>query len=279
MNKTSRKPVAWGRIGWVVGLGVAALVGVAFLLQSQRSSPKRDWRELGATPAYDDRGELIGLDFHAGVDPLMGLIEARKHLRLQSLDLSGASVRDDDLMHVAAMDQLSDLDLSDTQIGDAGVRHLAGLSLTRLILRRCPVTDAGLDSIGRIQFLEELSLSGAPITSAGIAQLKPLRQLTRLYLNDTAVDDSGLPDLAQLSSLEGLALRDTKVSDVQIGVLGQLPRLRILHLGGVNVSDMSLNQMVNWPALEGVCVERTACTEEAAHALRRDSPTVIQVIW
>jgi Leucine-rich repeat (LRR) protein len=46
------------------------------------------------------------------------------------------------------MTNLTELDLYDTQVTDAGLEHLKGLtSLTKLSLSRTPITDAGLAEI------------------------------------------------------------------------------------------------------------------------------------
>jgi len=56
---------------------------------------------------------------------------------------------------------LTELDLSDTGIGDAGLAALSGLTkLRRLNLQTSNLTDAGMDILQKMPGLEELSSIG-----------------------------------------------------------------------------------------------------------------------
>ena len=69
------------------------------------------------------------------------------------------------------MTKLVDLDLTRTQVTDAGLAHLKGL-----------VNLATLD------------LDGTKLTDAGLAHLKGLTALETLPLDDTAITDAGLAE-------------------------------------------------------------------------------------
>src|SRR5262249_2099762 len=64
------------------------------------------------------------------------------------------------------------LNLSDTAITDAGLRHLEGLvGLGRLVLRGTAITDAGLQHLRGLKSLRVLDLQGTKVTDEGVAAL------------------------------------------------------------------------------------------------------------
>jgi hypothetical protein len=70
--------------------------------------------------------------------------------------------------------RLQDLDLSGNRLlGDAGLRHLAGLThLRSLGLSSVAVTDAGLQPLTRIASLRRLDLFATTVTGPGIKELR-----------------------------------------------------------------------------------------------------------
>ena len=110
--------------------------------------------------AWQVNASIAGKGFgDAQLEQLLPLNENVRHL-----DLSGTSVTDDGMRHVAMFTRLSKLQMSRTSVGDAGLARLGSLSE-----------------------LEYLNLYGTAITDAGLGTLSALPKLTRLYLWQTAV--------------------------------------------------------------------------------------------
>lgn len=138
--------------------------------------------------------------------------------RARSIDLASKPVGDSDLELLKGLVALEELDLSGTNVTDAGLVHLTGLkSLKRLnvgagLMKPTNVTDAGLEHLKSLHQLEQLVLSGAKITDDGLEQLAPLQNLQRLYLFQTRITDAGLKHLESLQELEILRVGRTAVT-------------------------------------------------------------------
>jgi hypothetical protein len=92
--------------------------------------------------------------------------------------------------------EVDTLDLSDTDITDAGLEYIRDLPSVRfLFLRRTTVTDAGVMCILRLQTIEWLDLSETAVTDAGVRWLSALPALTVLYLEGTRVTTEAVWDL------------------------------------------------------------------------------------
>ena len=132
---------------------------------------------------------------------------------------NSTNVTDAGLVHLKALTNLHNLDLSTTKITDAGLVHLKGSAKLRtLYLEDIKVTDAGLVHLKGLTGLQHLHLGGANVTNAGLLHLKGLTKLQYLYLLNTEVGDAGLAHLKGLTKLEALNLYRTKVGDDGLGV-------------------------------------------------------------
>jgi Leucine-rich repeat (LRR) protein len=95
------------------------------------------------------------------------------------------------------------LDLLDARItkNDQGFGQVIHVNL-----ERTQVTDAGLMHLKGLTNLQTLRLGGTNITDAGLVNLKELTNLTSLNLYNTKVTDAGLLHLKGLSSLQNITL-------------------------------------------------------------------------
>lgn len=129
------------------------------------------------------------------------------------IDLSGASLTDDDLRMLGRFPNLQKLDLSNTRVSDRALKHLSGqIPLQLLWLNYTQITDAGLIDVAELTSLKSLGLTGTKITDSGLVHLKQLNQLEYLLLSQNEITDDGLEHLAAFSSLEGISLIRTRVT-------------------------------------------------------------------
>ena len=98
----------------------------------------------------------------------------------------------------AYLDEVDVVDLDATQVTDAGLARLQGLTNLRwLHLDHTQVTNAGLAHLQRLTSLESLSLRNTQVTDAGLVRLQGLTGLKVLYLDYTQVTDAGAARLRQ----------------------------------------------------------------------------------
>jgi hypothetical protein len=89
-----------------------------------------------------------------------GLAQLDELPALAWLDLAGTRITGAALGHLARFPALRSLDLGGTGVDDAGLRRLAGLHLTRLVLRDAPITEAGMAILAEMHELEEVDVCG-----------------------------------------------------------------------------------------------------------------------
>jgi Leucine-rich repeat (LRR) protein len=105
-------------------------------------------------------------------------------------------------------------DVTQTRVTDAGLKELAALpNLTALDLSGCAVAGPGLRDLARVPNLSALNLSRTPLTDATLKDLAGCAKLASLNLDNTKVTDDGLKGLAPLKSLTAISVRGTRVTD------------------------------------------------------------------
>ena len=91
---------------------------------------------------------------------------------LRTLGLAGPAFGDDILPATVENAALETLDLSNSNVSDAGLLSLAGQdSLHELILAHAGIHDTAVESLGRMKMLERLDISGTQISEDGRARL------------------------------------------------------------------------------------------------------------
>jgi hypothetical protein len=147
---------------------------------------------------------------------------------LARLDAHRAVVSDDDLRTITNVAPgLEDLDLSATEVTDAGMAHLLRLpALHSLDLSTTAITDAAFDVLGRLESLTALTLVDTAVSDAGIERLSSLR-LTYLLLRGCHVKGSGLRALGALP-LSMLGLPHGVPRQVKKELLHQHPGIHLI---------------------------------------------------
>ncbi len=157
---------------------------------------------------------------------------------------------DDSAMEFLKNKSLKTLDISQTKVTDAGLKHLTpGKYFTDLRIDETSVTDAGLDSVVKIKTLKSLGLDGTQITDAGLAKLKDLPDLSRLHLSRTNITDDGLKHLQALPKLQMLHLEKSKITKEALPLLATFKHLtgcpesaHVARIAGGEIYGNNLNK-------------------------------------
>ena len=163
-----------------------------------------------------------------GGDRALGVISNCKEIT--KLKLRDSAITNKGLIeHITKFENLTSMDLGETQISDEALIAIGKLSkLEDLNLLRTKVTSAGVAELGRLK-LKRLNLDDiASIGDSVVQHVAKIPSLEFLHLGKTAITDSGLQGLAPLANLKDLILNDTAITDAAINQLQiKLPKLKI----------------------------------------------------
>ena len=90
---------------------------------------------------------------HAVQDRLRKVEENRR--KLESLGLGGTNVTDASLKHLSGLTELRAFGLAQTKVTGQGLEHLPGTKLVQLYLTATNANDAGMKAVGRFTALME----------------------------------------------------------------------------------------------------------------------------
>jgi hypothetical protein len=147
---------------------------------------------------------------------------------------------------------------------------LEGLDrIESLTLYHPPLNSAGLERLGRLTSLKDLSISW-PLNAEGLAQVAKLSNLEKLYAYFKLGDDSKLALLERLPRLKSLTLikidasiATDKITDASLARLGQLQHLNDLSLDGSEITDAGLAHLKGLRQLESLCLDDSARITDA----------------
>jgi hypothetical protein len=157
-------------------------------------------------------------------------------------------------------------------ITDGGLEHIGTLAkLQELSLKQQEeVTDEGLKHIGALANLRVLVLSClGKVTGVGLEHLKGHLALQRLQLESVKVIDADIQHLSGLPALRELELRKIQeVTDAGLQHLSGLPVLKRLQLSGLKrVTDEGLQHLSGLLGLQHLQLESMQITDEGLQHL------------
>lgn len=120
----------------------------------------------------------------------------------KSFALYHNALTDESLKHISQCDAVEDLFVNGSEITDTGLSYLTRLPKLQSIrlvgdedASRMAITDAGMNSLGRVTGLRRLWFKGLPITDAGALSLATLQDLQWLLLRNTDITEQGYEQL------------------------------------------------------------------------------------
>lgn len=148
---------------------------------------------------------------HENIDAIVQEIPSLGYL--ENLNALNAPVTDEHLEPIGRTDSLLALNLTNTNVGDAGMAHLTGLdNLVSLEIYGTDVTDKGLEAVGRLYTLKILNIGNTRVTG-DLSQLLPLENLERLLAGNLELSDDVVATLVDLPNLRRLDIPNATISD------------------------------------------------------------------
>lgn len=193
---------------------------------------------------------------------------------LKDLDLDDTGLHDADLRHLSALREVESLSLSENSIQGEGLGHLQGLGKLRaLYLNDTPIDDSGLMQLPPLPNLRELVLQNtSSLLGPGLAAVGHLTSLEELWLRNSNVDNDGLKYLSGLTRLRILSLPGTRVGHGGFEAVKNLPNLKELYLGATAVSDEDMIPIGQMPSLETLFIPGGRVTDAGAeHLLKSET--------
>jgi len=159
-----------------------------------------------------------------------------------AVNLRGSWINDAEMIELARLPRLEQLDLSHTRITDEGMLRLKTAPRIRdLNLYYAElVTDQGMTAIQGWKHLTRLNVRGTRISDGTLQIASKLTGLEALDIANTQVTDNGLDRLITLTNLKELAIGRSRLSDNALEVLRMLPTLTYLDLSGARAAPPDL---------------------------------------
>lgn len=168
--------------------------------------------------------------------------------RLLTLELQGPDVTDADMRRVAECRNLRTLYLTQTRIGNEGLK-----------------------SLGSLQQLRKLQLSGGYVTHAGLRHLQSLPRLSELSIFGDPLPDAILAPLSQIKPLSRLSVVIQEVNREELLRLKDLPRLRALTLIGASDKNGFID-LADFQQLQELDLRGCTINAQQYHALEAALP-------
>lgn len=171
------------------------------------------------------------------------------------------------------------LDLEELQVGEAAIDDrlcsvLGSLGkLKRIHLAETRVTNATARVIGRLDAVEEISVSHTLITADGVAGFARMPNLATMYCDGISGIGS-LDIIVPFRSLEYLSVADTSINDAGLRALPQCRWITSLILDGCVVSDEAIPNIIRCERLVRVGLRRTRMSAQGIAQLRISKPAI-----
>jgi hypothetical protein len=150
--------------------------------------------------------------------------------RLRRLYLDFRQISDEKMPYIARLRELEEFVAWDAvRLSDKGVAHLACLDrLSSIHISNSRIGDESLRIFSQLPRIERLSLQGNHFTDRGLKYLRGMKQLKSLWLGDGhgQITDVGAAELLHLKSLEEIDLQDYPISREMEERLRRLPNLK-----------------------------------------------------
>lgn len=174
--------------------------------------------------------------------------------------------------HAQGFTDITAIDMGSPMITDADLQHLRGLTYLQELSLGGEQIGPGIQYLSGLSNLHRLDLSATNITDTDLQYLSGLNNLEQLDLTLTDVTDAGLQHLRSLENLKYLSLWGTQIIDGGLRHLTFFPDLRGLELGNTQVTDDGLRHLSGLTNLKHLWIARTQITDDGVNSIQRQLP-------
>ncbi len=192
---------------------------------------------------------------------------------LYGMSFRKLAVSDRELANISHLTGLVDLDLSQTDVGNAGLLQLGKLiHLKKLNLDSTLVTAKGLSGIQSLKELEALNLQCNHVGDAGFESLEHLSGLKKLELAKSNIGDRGVKAISTVKGLTYLDLNFTSVGNIGSSFLSRLKNLSELQIAYTKVNGRGLQYIKQINSLKRIVYSTGQFSQTELKDLKRTFP-------
>jgi len=192
------------------------------------------------------------------------------HSDIRFLDLTRTEISDAGLLSLGPLPNLVHLYIAETRVRGTGLAILSqSPELGFLDCRKCQLESGALASLATLHDLEDLDLSDTPTTTSDLRYLNSRAKTFRLILQRTRVDDEIVDLLPRLPPLWEISLKFTNVTDATAVALSRIVSLNVVCLSGTKITDHGLRAIATLPALMELYVAATQITDDGTMDFER----------
>ena len=265
-DQLTKLPAGKRRLAIVVSGAVLAIVLFGFFargpLREEASSTSPDWIKswegAGATFTSGEAGGPDTITIQKWKDGMVSNLP--RPSSSFSLHLTGSGITDEGLKEIAALHKVTAVLLSDNEITDQGLESLGNLTnLIELSLKRTKVSS--IRHLAKLRGLKYLWLEGSEVTDAGMEDLGDLNELAILNLSRTKITDATLERIGKYEKLNTLTIASTPITDAGLKFVGKISGLKLLDIGDTNITDSGIKNLEALGQLESLSCDRTRITD------------------
>jgi hypothetical protein len=216
-------------------------VKAVLAVRSRISSPRIEYRHQ-----FTRRGQPItGQGEPIWPTWLLKLFGEDLFLTAVGVSFDGTNASDADLKPLVSLSHLHRLDLEYTTITDNGLAFIDSHfpSITRLDLQDTQISGAGLKHVAALKHLEILLLGKLEASSQELRSIASLSNLQSLAIRQSKLEDGALKFLPTLTNLKSLDLRYTPLADSIVEPLSEMAHLDELTLIDTGLSPETIERL------------------------------------
>lgn len=175
-----------------------------------------------------------------------------KNKYIKRLILAGNEFGDKEISDLANLENIEELNISDTKITDLGAQTLISSNLIRLDISVNNLSDEALKAIQSNYSILELNLSENNITDKGLDLIAKNKSIKKLILDNIQIPKNGIKNLLTHSTIETLSLKNCAINDEMAEEISKSKSLREITLSYNRITAIGVNALIKNSNIESL---------------------------